>query len=197
MKNWQGIPTTRFTLGSEVIVPRDNRTLVFSTELLNYIIPFAIQGKSGHYKAWSPYSCNGRKHRCKRISDPVLSNFDTREHFDYNIVSLTSIVMNCSVSSRHVSSLVSSCIANLNQRDMPKQLLTPLRLIAGKNFLLKNNSCELFNLMGMVGKVELISTFTTAVCESWNVSDKYTFDNAGDLKQLSIDQTLSEDNKSD
>ena len=33
----------------------------------------------------------------------------------------------------------------------------------------------------MVGKVELISTFTTAVCESWNVSDKYTWDNAGDL----------------
>ena len=49
----------------------------------------------------------------------------------------------------------------------------------------------------MVGKVELISTFTTAVCESWNVSDKYTWDNAGDLKQLSMDQTLSEDNKSD
>ena len=40
----------------------------------------------------------------------------------------------------------------------------------------------------MVGKVELISTFTTAVCESWNVSDKYTWDNAGDLKQLSMDQ---------
>ena len=35
--------------------------------------------------------------------------------------------------------------------------------------------------------------FTTAVCESWNVSDKYTWDNAGDLKQLSMDQTLSED----
>ena len=39
--------------------------------------------------------------------------------------------------------------------------------------------------------------FTTAVCESWNVSDKYTWDNAGDLKQLSMDQTLSEDNRSD
>ena len=49
MKNWQGIPTTRLTLGGEVMVPRDNRTLVFSTELLNYIIPFATQGKSGHY----------------------------------------------------------------------------------------------------------------------------------------------------
>ena len=49
----------------------------------------------------------------------------------------------------------------------------------------------------MVGKVELIPTSTTAVCESWNVSDKYTWDHAGDLKQLSMDQTLSEDNRSD
>ena len=63
-------------------------------------------------------------------------------------------------------------------------------------FLLKNYSCELFNLTGTVGKVELISTFSTAVCESWNVSDKYTSDNTGDVKQLSMDQTLSEDNKS-
>ena len=33
----------------------------------------------------------------------------------------------------------------------------------------------------MVQKVEFI---TTAVCESWNVSDKYTWDNAGDLKDV-------------
>ena len=77
---------------------------------------------------------------------------------------------------------------------MAKQLLTPLRLIARMNFSLKNYGCELFYLMEAVGKVELISTFTTAVCESWNVSDKYTWDNAGDLKELSMDQTLSEDN---
>ena len=77
-----------------------------------------------------------------------------------------------------------------------KQLLTLLRLIARMNFSLKNYSCELFYLTGTVGKVELISTFTTAVCESWNVSDKYTWDNAGDLKQLSMDQTLSENNSS-
>ena len=76
-------------------------------------------------------------------------------------------------------------------RDMAKQLLTPLRLIARMNFLLKNYSFELLNLTGTVGKVELISTFTTAVCESWNLSDKYTWDNSGDLKQLSIEQTLS------
>ena len=72
-----------------------------------------------------------------------------------------------------------------------------MRLIARINFSLKNYSCELFNLTGTVGKVELISTFTTAVCESWNVNDKYTWDNTGDLKQLSIDQTLSEDNRND
>ena len=76
-------------------------------------------------------------------------------------------------------------------------LLTPLRLIARMNFPLKNYSFELFNLTGTVGKVELISTFTTAVCESWNVSDRYTWDTAGDLEQLSMDQTLSGDNRSD
>ena len=57
-------------------------------------------------------------------------------------------------------------------------------------YSLKNYSFELFNLTGTVGKVEFISTFTTAVCESWNVSDKYTWDNAGDLKQLSMDERL-------
>ena len=53
---------------------------------------------------------------------------------------------------------------------MAKQLLTPLRLIAHMNFSLKNYSCELFNLVGTVGNVELISTFKTAVCKSWKVS---------------------------
>ena len=80
---------------------------------------------------------------------------------------------------------------------MAKQLLTPLRVIAHLNFSLKNYSCELVNLTVTVWKVELIPTSTTAVCESWNVSDKYTWDNAGDLKQVSMDQTLSEDNSSD
>ena len=79
---------------------------------------------------------------------------------------------------------------------MAKLLPTPLRLIASKNFSLKNYSCELLNFTGRVGKVEFISTFTTAVCESWNVGDKYTWDNAGDLKQLSMDQTLRKDNGS-
>ena len=49
-------------------------------------------------KAWSPYSCNGRKHLCKHVSDSVPSSFDTREHFDYNIARFTSIANNCSVS---------------------------------------------------------------------------------------------------
>ena len=56
-----------------------------------------------------------------------------------------------------------------------------MRLIVSMNFSLKNYSFELFNLTGTVGKIELISTFTTAVCESWNGSDKFTWDNAGDL----------------
>ena len=68
--------------------------------------------------------------------------------------------------------IVLSCIANLNQRNMAKQSLTPLRLIARMNISLNNCSCELVNLTGTVGKVELISTFTTAACESRNVSDK-------------------------
>ena len=59
------------------------------------------------------------------------------------------------------------------------------------NFSLKNYSCELFNLIGMVEKVELISTFTTAVCESCNVSDKYTWDNAGDLENNYLWKRLS------
>ena len=79
---------------------------------------------------------------------------------------------------------------------MVKQLLTLLQLIARMNSSLKNYSFELFNLIGTVLKVELISTFTTGVCESWNVSDKYTWDNAVHLKQLSLDQTRSEDNRS-
>ena len=76
---------------------------------------------------------------------------------------------------------------------MAKQLLTYLRLIARMNFSLINYSCELFNLRGTVGKEELISTFITAVY--WNVSEKYTWDNARDRKQLSMYQTLSEDNR--
>ena len=69
---------------------------------------------------------------------------------------------------------------------MAKQLLTPWQLIARMNFSLKICGSELLNLTGTVGKVELISTFTNAVCESWNVSGKYTWDNAGDHGQLTI-----------
>ena len=45
MKNWQIIANNLLTLDGEVMVPRDNSTLAFSTELLNYIIAFATQGK--------------------------------------------------------------------------------------------------------------------------------------------------------
>ena len=52
MKNMQGIPTTSLTLGGEVNSPTrsDNSTLLISTELLNYIIAFATQGKGRNYK---------------------------------------------------------------------------------------------------------------------------------------------------
>ena len=41
---------------------------------------------------------------------------------------------------------------------------------------------EFFTEKLQLGKVELILTFTTAVCKVWNVSDTYTWDNAGDLR---------------
>ena len=47
-----------------------------------------------------------------------------------------------------------------------------MRPTACINFSLKNYGVEL---------LELISTFTTAVCESWNVSNIYTWDNVGAL----------------
>ena len=40
-------------------------------------------------------------------------------------------------------------------------------------------------------------TFATSVCKFWSVSDKYTGDNAGDLKHLSMDKARSENNRSD
>ena len=136
-----------------------------------FVLPlWGFVGKVLLSEAWSPYCCNSRKHCCEHVPDSVPHNFDTREHFDYIIASFTGIVINCSVSSscndrshhwKHVSSLVSSCIATLNQRDVAKQLLTPLRLTVRKNFSLKTYSCELFNLIGIIGKVELISNFIT------------------------------------
>ena len=45
-----------------------------------------------------------------------------------------------------------------------------------------NYGCELLNLIGTVTTVELISSFTTAVCEYWNVRDKYKFDNDEDVR---------------
>ena len=74
---------------------------VYPSELLSVQDQTRIVSKHSTkiVKAWYPYSCNGRKHRCKHVSDSVPSSFDTREHFDYNIASLTGIVINCSVSS--------------------------------------------------------------------------------------------------
>ena len=58
---------------------------------------------------------------------------------------------------------------------------------------MKNYICKLLNLTGMVGEVEQTSNVTTVFffySESWNVNNKYAWDNAGDVKQLSKDQTL-------
>ena len=75
---------------------------------------------------------------------------------------------------------------------MAKQLLTPNSFATHctHEFFIKNYTCELLNLTSTIGKVELISTFTKAVCESWNVNDKYTWNNARDHKQPSMDQIL-------
>ena len=58
---------------------------------------------------------------------------------------------------------------------MAKQLLTPLRLIAYMKFSLKNYSCELFNLIGTVGKVELILTFKSGLHNVVTIAE-YAFD---------------------
>ena len=50
--------------------------------------PMCLLSKRPHLEygqAWCQYSCNGPKHPCKLVSDSALSNFDTREHLDYNI----------------------------------------------------------------------------------------------------------------
>ena len=148
-------------------------------------------------KACSPYSCN---YRHKRVPNSVPSNFGTNKHFDYNIASFTSVVINCSVSSScndHTILNLSTAYATLNQTDMVKQLLMLFETHCTHEFFIENYGYDLPNLIGTVGKVELISTFTIAVCECWNVINKYTWNIAGDLKQLSIDQTRSEDDMRD
>ena len=87
-------------------------------------------------------------------------------------------------------------MANVNQRDMAKQLITPFVTHSTHDLSLKNYGCQLFYLIGTVGTVEFLSTFATDVYECWNVSYQYTWDNAADFKQLSLDQTHSEDNRS-
>ena len=97
---------------------------------------------------------------------PTLSQaiLNTREHFDCNITSFTSIVINCSVLSswndrnhypRQFFSLVSRDMANLNQSYMAKQLLTPFATHCTHDFSLKNYGCQLFCLIGTVKKYEM------------------------------------------
>ena len=86
-------------------------------------------------------------------------------------------------------------MANLSQRDGYGKTVAK-SLTARMNFSLKSYGCELFYLIETVGKVELLSTFATAVYECWNVSDKYIWNNTADLKKLSMDQIRSEDGRS-
>ena len=113
-------------------------------------------------KAGSPYNCNGRKHRCRTmfptLSQTILIQWTLRlQHRKLHrhcnqLFSFFQLQWIAATIWRHVSSLVSSCIANLNQRNMAKQLPTPLRLIAHMNFSLKNYIFELFNLIGTVAE---------------------------------------------
>ena len=36
-------------------------------------------------KTWTPYSCSDHNDRHKHVTSSVPSNFNIREHFDYNI----------------------------------------------------------------------------------------------------------------
>ena len=104
------------------------------------------------------------------------------------------------VTTEGISPALSQVVLQSESKRYDKTIANSFATHCTHDFSLTDYSCEL-NLTGTVGKVELISfissTFTTAVCESWNVSDKYTWDNDEDLKQLFMDQTLSEDNRSD
>ena len=69
---------------------------------------------------------------------------------------------------------------------MAKQLLTPFATHCKLAFFIeKYCGSELFYLIAMVEKVELLSTLTTAVWEYWNVSDKYTTNDAADINLIS------------
>ena len=131
------------------------------------------------------FSCRGRGVCCEwkpglmvvsTVANMILTLFQAVLIHVNTLITIV-IGINCSVSP--------SCNNRNNytfeSKRYGKQLLTPLRLIARINFSLKNYCCELLNLTGMVGKVGLISTFATTVYESWHASDKYTWDNAGDL----------------
>ena len=68
-------------------------------KLMNHIGTGGLQSFKVNVKPGLHIVISGRKHRRKHVSDSVPSSSDTRGHFDYNIASLTGIVINCSVSS--------------------------------------------------------------------------------------------------
>ena len=132
--------------------------------------------------AWSPYSCNDCKHRRKHVPNSVPSNFDVCGHFDCNIASFTSIVINGSVSSSCNDRSHHPSLKQYGKSESKGYGKTIANFIARMNFSLKNYGCGLFYFIGTAGKVELLSTFATAVCGCSNVIDKYTMNNAADFK---------------
>ena len=67
---------------------------------------------------------------------------------------------------------------------MTKQLLAPCATHCMREFLIENYGRELFNCSDLESGTH--SIFTTAVCKCHNVNDKYSWDNAADLKKLSM-----------
>ena len=93
------------------------------------------------------------------------------EHCRKHVLRLLRLYNDCSHRPRHVSSLIPTGMADLNQSDMAKHFQTPFATHCTHDFFIENYGFELFNLSGTVGKVELNPTCTSAVCECWNVSD--------------------------
>ena len=65
---------------------QENETLI-----LSYVKGSTLVQKFS-LEAWFLYRCNDHKHCHEYVPNSVPSNFDTPEHFDYNIANFTSIV---------------------------------------------------------------------------------------------------------
>ena len=75
----------------------------------------------------------------------------------------------------------------LSQGNMAKQLQSLFTSHCTHEFSIEKDGRELLDLTVLLGKVEIVPTFTIAVLECWNVSGKHTWDNDGDRYQLSME----------